>query len=143
MLLLPGTLQPERTVMPDHVESVVMSPLRFLLPAGGMPVLAFGIILSLWGLWNIFRPPSPRRILSPMVLSTVPGIIAIIAIYIACTEFIEMTTSEAPPKPAMFAAVAAKAMSFGFFGLVSTIVPVLLGGLAFLRHGRRSRDDSI
>jgi hypothetical protein len=128
--------------MPDNAESVAMSPLRFLLPAGGMPVLAFGIILSLWGLWNIVRPQSPRRILSPMVLSSIPGIIAIIAIYMACTEFIEMTTSETPPKPWMFAAVAAKAMSFGFFGLLSTIVPILLGGLAFRRHGRLSEYDS-
>ena len=118
-----------------------MSPLpllRFLLPAGGMPVLAFGIVLSLWGLWNIFKPQSPRRILSPMVLSSIPGIIAIIAIYMACTEFIEMTTSETPPKPFMLAAVVAKAMSFGFFGLMSTVVPVLLGALAFSRHGKLS-----
>lgn len=77
-----------------------------------------------------------------MVLSAIPGIIAIIAIYMACTEFIEMTTSDTPPKPAIFAAVAAKAMPFGFFGLLSTIVPILLGGLAFRRHGRLSEYDS-
>ena len=128
--------------MPDHAESVAISPLRFLLSAGGMPVLAFGIVLCLWGLWTIFKPQSARQILSPIVLTSVPGIIAIIAIYTACTDFIEMTTSETPPKPAMFAAVVAKAMSFGFFGLMSTIVPVLLGALAFRRHGRLSKQNA-
>lgn len=111
-----------------------MSVFRFLLLAGGMPLLAFGLILSLWGLWNIFQPRSTFQILSQLVWCSVPGIIAMVAIYLACMDFSEMAAATKPPKPATFAAVAGRAMSFGFFGLMSTIVPMLLGAVAIRRH---------
>ncbi len=123
--------------MPDPAETVTMSVFRFLLLAGGMPVLAFGLVLSLWGLWNIFQPRSTFQTLSQLVLCSVPGIIAMFAIYLACMDFSEMATAEVPPKPATFAAVAGRAMSFGFFGLMSTVVPMLLGAVAIRKHCSR------
>lgn len=99
-----------------------------------MPLLAFGLILSLWGLWNICKPQTTGQVLSQLVLSSIPGIIAVVAVYAACTDFMEMAAATTPPKPAAFAATAGRGMSFGFFGLLSTIVPMLLGAVGLRRH---------
>lgn len=119
-----------------QAESVI-SPVQFFLLAGGLPLLAFGIVFSLWGLWNVIKPPGAGWIVAQVVLSLIPGIIAMIAIYAANTEFAELATAEIAPKPAALAAVAGRSMSYGFLGLLSTIVPVLLGAIAFGRRCAR------
>jgi hypothetical protein len=126
----------ERDVMLTQTDTAVLSPLRFLLSAGGVPLLAFGLFFSLWGLWNVVKPQSSRLILSQVVLSTMPGIFAMVAIYVTAADFTELATAETAPKPAIFAAVAGRAMSYGFVGLMSTIVPVLLGATAFRKNCR-------
>lgn len=128
--------------MPAQGRTEVLSPLQFFLHAGGLPLLAFGIVFSVWGLWNIFRPRNATPILSQIVLSSIPGMIAMVAIYVACTEFTEMASSTTPPKPAILAGVAGRAMSYGFIGLLSTIVPVLLGVAALRKHLVSLRNES-
>jgi len=58
-----------------QVNTTVLSPLQFLLSAGGLPLLAFGIVFSLWGLWNMFRSQNQAAILSQLFLSLIPGVI--------------------------------------------------------------------
>lgn len=123
-------------------QTAVLSPIQFFLFAGGLPLLACGITFSLWGLWNIVRPRNASPILSQIVLSLIPGIIAMAGIYVACTEFTEMASLTTPPKPAVFAGVAGRAMSYGFMGLLSTIVPVLLGVVAVRKHLQSLRNES-
>lgn len=125
-----------------QAKTAVLSPLSFLLSAGGLPLLAFGIVLSLWGLWNIFRTQNSVPILAQLTLSLLPGMIAIVASYLACADFTEMATAETAPKPATFAAAAGRAMSYGFFGLLSTVIPVLLGTVAIRNHCARLRSVS-
>lgn len=120
----------------------VLSPLQFLLAAGGLPLLSFGIVFSIWGIWNIFRPTSTTSILSQLVLSLIPGIIAMAAIYFACTEFTAMASATTPPAPAVLAGTAGRAMSYGFMGLLSTILPVLLGVVAIRKHVGGLRNES-
>lgn len=124
-----------------QTQTAVLSPLPFFLHAGGLPLLAFGIVFSVWGLWNIFRPRSATPILSQVVLSLIPGMIAMVAIYFAYTEFIKMASATTPPKPAVIAGVAGRAMSYGFIGLLSTIIPVLLGVVALRKHLQSLRNE--
>lgn len=93
------------------------------------------------GLWNIFRPRSATPILSQVVLSLIPGTIAMVAIYFAHTEFMKMASATTPPKPAVIAGVAGRAMSYGFIGLLSTIIPILLGVVALRKHLQSLRNE--
>ena len=78
--------------------------------------------------------------LAKAVLSFLPGIFAMVGICTASQRFTEMATSPNPPKPAEFAAVTGAAMSYGFLGIASTIVPVMLGLLAFRRYCQRTSE---
>lgn len=122
--------------------TAVQTPLQFLLSAGGFPLLAFGLGFSLWGLWNVFKLPGAGLIVAQVVMSLIPGIIAMVAIYAACIDFTELATAQNAPTPATFAAVTGRAMSYGFCGLLATIVPVLLGAIAFHRQCSLLRSGS-
>lgn len=127
--------------MPVSEETVVMPPVQFLLSGGGRTLLAFGLTFSIWGIWNIMKPARAGLIVAQIVLSLIPGVIAMAEIFTSCTDFMEMATSEPAPKPAEFAAVAGASMSFGFLGLLATVAPVFLGCVAIHRHcGLLKRD---
>ena len=117
-----------------QVHDAVISPFRFLLFSGGLPLLAPGVVFSFWGLWNILKPRHPGLIVSQMLLSLLPGIFAMIAIYVTYTEFAAMAAQTTIPKPTTLAGVAGSAMSYGFCGLLSTITPVILGAVAMHRY---------
>ena len=116
-----------------QTNAVVLTPFRMLLSSGGLPLLAFGLFFSLWAIWNVIKPPQERWILAQIMFSLFPGVIALIAIYMATGDFAELATSQEAPKPPAIASAAGRAMSYGFFGLLSTIVPIFLGAVALLR----------
>lgn len=116
---------------------LAVSPISFLLAGGGLPLLGVGIAFSLWGLRNLVRPPAAGVILFQSLLSFVPALIAMAAIIVNCVEFAELAAAEVAPKPAAFGAVIGQSMSFGFCGLLATIVPVALGLFALHRIASR------
>ncbi len=119
-----------------QTQTAVLSPLRFLLNAGGLPLLAFGLVFGIWGVMNFVRPRSSGHILAQCLLSLIPGIIAMVAVYVACCDFTELATAETAPKPAEIAKVTGYSMSIAFFGLASTIVPVAIGLCALGKFSR-------
>ena len=120
--------------MSTQPDAAIISPLRFLLFSGGFFLLAFGLVLTLWGLWNVLRPHSFVKILSQLALSVLPGMVAMVAIYLAAADFMELADSETAPKPAALATTVGPMFSYGFVGLLATIVPVLLGVVAIRKH---------
>ena len=111
--------------MPTEADTAIApSPLTFLLSSGGTALIASGLFFSLWAIGNVFKPPRERWILAQVMLSLFPGVFALFAIYVAAAEFTEMAMSQTAPKPAELAAAAGRAMSYGFVGLLSTIVPM-------------------
>lgn len=111
--------------------AAVLSPLRLLLSNAGAPLIATGMLFSLWAIWNVFKPPQERWMLAQIVLSLISGVVALFAVYAAATD---LATAESAPKPTEFATAAGRAMSYGFVGLLSTIVPILLGAIALGRQ---------
>ena len=97
--------------------------------------MAFGIVFSIWGIINIVRVPKSGWILAQAWMSFLPSIIAIIGIYVTYKRFAELATSTDVVKPSEVAAGAG--MSFGFLGIVSTIVPLMLSLVAFHRYFRK------
>ena len=121
--------------MPPEENVQQLSTLAVLIRAGGVPMFGLGILFSLWGILNVVRPRNRHLILVQTLLSLLPGIFAMMAIYAACREFNMMATLPAAPKPGEIAAVAGFAMSCGFFGIAGTIMPVTLGMVASWRLG--------
>lgn len=117
--------------MPTHSDTAaVLSPLRFLLSTSGTPLIASILLFSLWAIWNVFKPPQEPWMLAQIVLSLIPGVATLFAIYAAAAEFADLAMAETAPKPAELEAATGRAMSYGFVGLLSTIVPILLGAIA-------------
>lgn len=119
--------------MPTETSVKVLSPIRYLLIAGGAPLVAFGIVMTIWGVINVLRPRSAGLICAQSLVSMIPGAIAVVAIYLSSIRFQEMAGAPSLPKPTEFATVTGQAMSFGFLGLVTTMIPVFLGICAFFR----------
>lgn len=119
--------------MPDPVELGVASPMRLLLNFEAIPLLACCIVFTLWAIWNLCRPPGARWILAQVMLSLVPGVIALVGIYATVIDFAEMAQSQMAPKPSAMASVINRAMSFGFWGLLAILLPVFLGAIALLK----------
>ena len=128
--------------MPTDQTVQVLTPLRFLLTSGGTVLLAFGFVSFIWGVVNLVRPAKPQSVLMQCLLSLVPGIVAMVMIYAASATFCAMAVAETPPKPADFAAVAGSAMSAGFLGLASSVLPVFLGLCAFWRQSSRAVQEA-
>ncbi len=126
-----------------HAEENVqqLSEIPFLLRAGGNYLLFLGVVLALWGLVNVLIPRMRALILMQSLLSLLPGLLAMMAIYSACTELAVLAASPTLPKPADLAQLAGYAMSCGFWGLAGTMVPMTLGLLALWRAGGPSDLD--
>jgi hypothetical protein len=110
-----------------------MSNLTYLLQAGGLPFLVMGVIMGIVGLILLLKP---RRTVTAAIyafVSLLPGVIALISVYTACSEFVEMGSSPAPPKPAELFGVIGRAMGRCFYGLLATLIPMLLAIIAFIR----------
>lgn len=127
--------------MPIEPSQQVLSPLRYLFLTGGISLTAIGAVMTIWGVINVWRPRRAGLICAQSLLSLIPGAIAVVAIYLNCVRFQEMAGASSIPKPGEFAEVTGQAMSFGFFGLVSTMVPVFLGMCAFYRLCRTENID--
>lgn len=122
--------------MPIETDAPQMSTIVYLLRSGGSPFLAFGLLLAIAGIVLILIRPSRTLVLIYAVVSLIPGLLAMVAVFGACSEFIEMSGSPQLLKPTDFANVAGRGMSCGFFGLFSTLISSLLAALAFFRAPR-------
>lgn len=106
---------------------------QFILSAGGLPLVASGLVFCIWGVVNIVRVPKPGWILA-QAWSCLPGVFAMIAIYSAYQSFATIATSPTQPKPTEIAAVVGAAFSHGFLGIACSLVPITLGLVAFGRY---------
>lgn len=119
--------------MPPNSSVQQMSNLFVLLRAGGLPLAALGVLLTIAGLFIVLRPQRRTVVAWYAAISLLPGALAVMLVYAACTDFTTMAASAEPPKPSEFAAAVGRAMSFSFFGLISVLVPETLAIIAFLR----------
>jgi len=119
--------------MEQVAPAVQRSDIAFFLSGGGLPLLAIGLAMSLWAVFNIAFSPSRRWMLVQCFWSLLPGVIAIVVIYQSYVEFAELAIAPQPPKPAVFAKVTGRIISCGFLGLISTILPVTLGLIGIAR----------
>ncbi len=117
--------------MPE-AQSQQIPTILWLLKSGGFAPLALGLILSVIGIVLVIRP---NRTASTILafLSLLPGILGLIFVYSAATDYAEMAVSPRVPKPADFAAITGRAMSFSFCGLLGTILPIFVAVLALSR----------
>ncbi|MAG94334.1 MAG: hypothetical protein CMJ48_11360 [Planctomycetaceae bacterium] len=128
--------------MPPEAELQQVSNIAFLLRAGGIPFLALGLFLCIFGVVLAARPTNRVAITVYAFLSLLPGLFAMFAVYAACGEFGDMAVSPGPTKPSVIVSVAGRAMSYGFFGLLGTILPTILAIIAFARLSAQSPTES-
>ena len=119
--------------MPPEAQVHQIPEFIFLLRAGGFPYFALGLFLSLFGVVLVAIPKSRLAITIYALLSLLPGLLAMVAIYSACGKLVEISLSTTAPKPAEFAAMTAHAMSCGFLGILGTLLPTILAVVAFWR----------
>jgi purine-cytosine permease-like protein len=112
---------------PQQIPTIV-----WLLKSGGVAPLALGLILAVIGIVLVIRP---NRTASAILafLSLLPAIFGLIVVYSAAADYAQMAVSPTPPKPAEFAAITGRAMSYSFCGLLGTILPVFIVVLALSR----------
>lgn len=110
-----------------------ISNLACLLKSGGLPFLVMGLVLGIAGLILLLK--SRRRSTAAVfaVVSLLPGFIAMILVYMACSEFVEMGTSPTIPKPAEVFGIIGRAMGRCFYGLLATLISMLLAIIVLLR----------
>ena len=116
-----------------EVQVQQISNLTYLLKAGGLPFLVMGVLMGIVGLILVLKPRRTSTVAIYAFVSLLPGVIATIMVYTACTEFVEMGTSLVAPKPAELFGVIGRAMGRCFYGLLATLIPMLLAIIAFLR----------
>ena len=108
----------------------------WLLQSGGVALLALGLVLALIGIVLVIRPNRTASTLLAF-LSLLPAALGLIVIYSAAATYGEMARSPSPPRPAEFAAVTCRAMSYSFCGLLGAILPLFVAVLALLRGSKR------
>ena len=59
--------------MPTQADTAVLPLFRFLLTSGSTPLLASGLLFTIWAVWNVFKPPQERWILAQVVAVVVSG----------------------------------------------------------------------
>lgn len=119
--------------MPTEESAQQTSTLLYLLHSGGLLLVAAMLCLAVIGVWMIMRPHGKTLVLVFAVLSMLPGIWAILNVFLAASQFTAMASLAEAPKPAEFADVVGRAMANGFYGLLATLVPMSLAILAFMR----------
>lgn len=140
MLLLAQIEAPVEVEVEQQVQR--MSNLGYLLQAGGLPFLAMGLVLVLAGLILLMKRRQRVSVAIYACCLLLPGVVALVAVYTACSEFVELASSPDVPRPAELFGVLGRAMGRCFFGLLATLVPMLLAIIAFLRVRSPEHDQS-
>ncbi len=104
-----------------------VSSLLLLFTAGGWLYVAFAIATTIWGLVNLLRRSGATAIYSQMLVSVIPSLIAVFAIYSTYSDFRLIASSQQTPKPASIAEVCTRGMAHGLWGILATLVPLMLG----------------
>ncbi|MEZ6057004.1 MAG: hypothetical protein R3C01_09900 [Planctomycetaceae bacterium] len=123
-----------RIVMPPAADAQQqISTFAWLLRSGGVWPLGLGMLLAVVGIVLVFK----RSITATKILgfaSLLPAIIGLICVYMAADDFGELASSERPFKPNDLARIVGRGMSYGFFGLLGTILSMFFAAVAFARH---------
>ncbi|MEM7474526.1 MAG: hypothetical protein AAF483_05980 [Planctomycetota bacterium] len=117
-----------------------MSTLQLFVVSGGLPLLGLGFLVSCFALALIIRPNLQGCVLG-LCLLTLPGMYAMYSIFSAAAAFRVITTSSATPKPGDVATVFSNAMSSGFCGTLSMLVPTILLAIALLRAVNKEKSQ--
>jgi len=121
-----------------------MPELIVLLRAGGAYgglLLVMGLFLTLWGLIDLFFVRVRLVLTLHALLSFVPAILALWGIHTTYVRFAQMAMSTVAPKPTELASVTSFAMACGFWGILATAIPAILGVLALSKSTEQSRQS--
>lgn len=110
-----------------------ISNLAFLLRSGGLPFVAIGLALGIVGLIFVIKPRGQWTVAIYAFASLLPGLFAMLSVYSSCSEFAALASGPEVPKPAELFGTIGRAMGCSFYGLLGTVIPMLLAIIAFLR----------
>jgi hypothetical protein len=107
-----------------------------LLQAGGsygLLLLALGLLLTVWGLFNFFLVRNRLLLIVQVFYAFVPAILGVAGLWSSYQQWVEMTLSPQAPRPHELAQVVSFAMACGLFGPLATVIPAFIGVLALAR----------
>lgn len=109
-----------------------ISNLTYLLKVGGLPFLVLGLVIGIVGLVLVLKPRRTSTVAIFAFVSLLPGVTAMILVYTSCSEFVEMANSPTVKPAELFGGIG-RAMGRCFYGLLATLIPMILAIIAFLR----------
>jgi hypothetical protein len=127
---VPPSPEAESDMYESNVQSSV---LVWLVRSGGWPLLLLGLVFAAVGVLLMVIRPSRVAVVVHALLSLLPALIGLFAVYAAASDYSGLASSPSPPKPTEFAEVTGRAMSFSFFGLLGTLLASFFAVLALSR----------
>lgn len=123
-----------------------MAPLPHLLRAGGtagLLVIALGVVLTLWGVWNLVRVRNRMLVALQAFCSLIPAVVCTIVAVGLYQAYLPIAASPVAPKPAEIAALISKGLMLGMIGPLATVIPAALGITALIRASARPDSDEV
>lgn len=96
-------------------------------------VISMGVVFSVLAIFLLLFARNRSLIAVLSFFTLLPGLIALISVFTGFQEFQALAVAPTTPKPAVFANSVGKILAAGFWGLLSTIIPVSLSLFALLR----------
>jgi len=123
------------------------APLPHLLRGGGtagLLVIALGVVLTLWGVWNLLRVRNRILIALQAFCSLIPAVICTIVAVGLYQAYLPIASSPVAPRPAEIAVLISKGLLIGMIGPLATVIPAALGIAALVRvPSGPSSDDAV
>lgn len=110
--------------------------LPHLLRAGGsvgLLIIAQGVLLTLWGVWNLFRDRNRMLIALQAFCSLIPAVVCTLVAVGLYQAYLPIAYSPVAPRPTEIAALISKALMIGMIGPLATVIPAALGIAALVR----------
>lgn len=113
--------------------------LWFLQSNYSIALLVMAVSITFLGLFLCVRPNRTASIALAFA-TLVPGVIAAGLVLAAGSNFSKLASSPTVPEPTEMAAVINMALSSGFYGLVATLIPMLIAIVSLVRSTRDKAD---
>lgn len=113
-----------------------LAPISHLLRAGGpigWLILGLGVVLTLWGVWNLLRVRNRMLIALQAFCSLIPAVICTIVAVGLYQAYLPIASSPVAPRPAEIAGLISKGLLIGTIGPLATVIPAALGIAALVR----------
>ena len=106
----------------------------------GIVVILLGLVLTAWGVFNLFKVRSRILLLLQAFLSFAPLVAGLTGMLSRYAEFSQLAASPTAPKPGVLGETITGVFACGVLGGLATIVPALIGTLALgLKAGRPAK----